>query len=173
MNYKAKPRLTFSEALKCAYKKGFDDNRHRVRRSEYWWNMLALLIYLLVFAAIYFLVEDVLKWRVLGRVWNVIFGIFSIIPCGIWVMESYGRLHDTNHRDTWLHGFFLPCVVMLIYNVMSVGSGYSATQNTIVYSLLGAVAAIFGVICLVFCLKDSDKGENDYGASPKYEATDD
>jgi len=173
-HYVARRRLTFCEALKAAFTGwGGPKNPRRVRRSEYWQCMLAIVIYYAIFFALRYLLEDVMGWNVSGWLGVIIFTLFSVIPVGLWVMENYGRLHDTNHRDTWLQGFIAPLLlgtIALPFMSKPIGTIQSPSDGILIGAsgVLFLIAAVFAVICFVFCLKDSDKGENDYGPSPKY-----
>lgn len=172
--YEAKPRLSFKEALQSALKTQSSSSRRRVRRSEYWWCMLAIAIYYALLALTIWLLEDCLGMNITGWVARIVFTIFSCIPVGLWVMENYGRLHDTNHRDSWLMGVIVPILLALFGHVLSKININSlpASMDGIwiviaTFALLG-MAFCFGIVCIYFCLQDSDKGENNYGYSPKY-----
>ncbi|MBQ7421374.1 MAG: DUF805 domain-containing protein [Prevotella sp.] len=173
MEYKARPKLTFREALQKAFTEPISYNRRRrVRRSEYWWCMLACAIYTAFFAGLRFLIEDVFGINTSGWFGVVVFTLLSIPPIGMFLMETYGRLHDTNRRDTWLMGILIPILFiilsfMLVYTHHPMLGAIGATV-IILRIFPTAIALVFSAICLVFCLKDSDKDENDYGPSPKY-----
>lgn len=164
MKYTAKPRLSFREALKSAFSDLGGFERKRVRRSEYWWCMLAGALYVGAFALIRYILEDLFHLNLSYLLIDLIFVAVSIVPIGLWVMENYGRLHDTGRRDSWLAGIFLPLAAAV---VVYMAAWPSPLARWAVWGLL-AVAAVFSVVCIVFCLQDSDKGENDYGPSPKY-----
>lgn len=175
MEYKTIPPLTFRQALRKALTDCTRYGHRRVRRSEYWWCMLAIALYYGILFGLSALFEDIVGLDLTSGPATIVLTILCAIPVGLWVMENYGRLHDTNHRDTWLMGILIPVFILIFgcaLSQISMGHYPILLCDAVVIVPLLAIAAAFTAICLIFCLRDSDRGENDYGPSPKYQSLD-
>lgn len=176
IKYTKLPTLSFGQALRQALV-NWGNNHRRVRRSEYWWCTLACAVYLVLFFLGRILLEDHFQVN-LSQAWlSWLQGILIIPPVGLWAIESCGRLHDVNRRDTWFGGMIYPLLLILI--VASVWAAAThhritdITENIYIWTavvLLANISLVFFVCCLTFFLKDSDKEKNDYGPSPKYKS---
>lgn len=149
--YGYRPQMEFVESIKVCFNK-FVDFTGRARRSEYWWFYLFCQLLSMVSC-----------------------GIGSLVTFIPMMAVTVRRLHDTGRSAWW---YFLPLIVMLVgVGVMIPFVVVGASQNNdgmagtglIVYivSLIAVVA--ISVILLVFCCTDSDRNENRYGPSPKYQ----
>ena len=171
MDYQATSPLSLAQALRRALTKSSRGGRRRVRRSEYWWCMLAIAIYYALLGALYIFLEDVAGVNTTSWWCTALRLILGAMPVGLWVMENYGRLHDTGHRDTWLMGVLIPLALLAFGSLLphlSMGRFPNLLHLPLIAIPLIVVAAVFATVCLVFCLRDSDKVVNAYGPSPKY-----
>lgn len=143
------PALSFAEAAGEAYRKLFVC-KGRSRRSEYWWAFLIVAIAKLACMATPF--TSVYVSRLLT---------LALLPATI------RRLHDTGRSGWWAAGWFAldaasTTTVLLVRKFGQV----ALTASTIV----GLVTIAYIVAMVVFLCKDSHKGANKYGPSPKHEA---
>jgi len=164
------------QALRTALGDLNANNRSRCRRSEYGWCMLACVIYYAVLLALRYLLEDVAHIDLSTLVPSIISMMLSMLPIGLFVIEHYCRLHDTGHSDRWLSATFLPLVGLLLIGLSTHESPFAATAPAFVRMAsyaLAALSACSGLYVLYLCTTDSDKDDNLYGPSPKYERIDD
>ena len=173
MAKQARPQLGFSEAIKLANSRLLDFSG-RSRRSEFWWWMLLVL-----------LASEIIPLLIFNQIANVIACII-IMLFGLSI--TVRRLHDTNHSAVWVYVSFAIGIFSHLYTVTSsyyerimdimLNEGFDpnkvlkAVDNNL--SELGVIMtsnilwSIASIIVIVYCLRDSDQGENDYGESPKY-----
>ena len=88
---------------------------------------------------------------------------------------SVRRLHDTGHSAWW---YFWPVIIATIYSCtflpllfygLAHGKEVPINVGMIASFIIALVLIIWSIVLLVFCLKDSDPEENEYGPSPKYQ----
>ncbi|SES95670.1 DUF805 domain-containing protein [Prevotella sp. kh1p2] len=165
--FKARPRLGFSEAVKLALGRLTDFNS-RSRRSEFWW-------FFLPFCVFSYVLNFVLELFLPLTVTFIISCILSLLALAVTVR----RLQDGGHSKWWV---FINFAASVVFSAMFVTSGaMEAAQsvnpdvNTImdfykspvaVVSML--VAIVTGLPIIVFCFMDGKKETNRYGESPKY-----
>lgn len=159
-NLVTKPQVEFMDAVKLAFKKSFTFTG-RIRRSEYWWGVLAIWI-----------INILLFWiPVVGQLVSLYLGIVSLAM-------AFRRLHDTNHSGWWIGGPALGMVAALLV-ILCAGGAAALTGdiNAIAGASIGAVAiagilylvsGIMSIVVLVFCCMDSEQTANKFGESPKY-----
>ncbi len=164
MSIKETPSLDFLEAFKSATNK-ITQFQGRSRRSEYWWVML--VVYLA------------------GLVLTPLFGIFLNI---LTIPLTFRRLHDIG-KSGWWWGFGAILQTIVIFSLfgelvmlgMNIDSLHSYSDDFlsvfftkyIVYVVLFLIIAIYKIGLLVFMCLDSEKCENKYGKSPKYDEVND
>lgn len=151
-----RPMLSFIDAVKTCLIEKYCCFSGRARRSEFWWFYLAqqimsTIVSWIVFG-IYFknhTIADYLNdpMSLLLSPAMVIFGIYSIAI----LLPSLGavvrRLHDTGRSGKWL-------LMSLLSLIPVVGT---------------IVVLVFMVILIVWLVQDSQRTENKYGPSPKYQ----
>jgi uncharacterized membrane protein YhaH (DUF805 family) len=133
----------------------------RAPRAEYWWYTLALIIV--------FVVANVLEDLV--GVGDMVMGLYgpltlllalaTIVP-GLAVTAR--RLHDTNRSGWWMLIAIVPYFAMGVMAGMASASGSMGDVQS-----LGAVtiiAAVGGLVLLVFMVLPSKPGDNLYGPNP-------
>lgn len=133
----------------------FLDFSGRARRSEFFWFALFTL------ASPIFALKKYTSFI-------FFFGVGTFICPMPMIAVTVRRLHDTNHSGWWLYSFLL---LIVLFIATSVYVSYCG-MNSITKIILDVSDYIFvplAVALLVFCCLDSDKGENKYGRSPKYQ----
>lgn len=158
------PSLTFGEAIS----KSINDICNlegRSRRSEYWWMMLAVFLASIPIGFIPFL--------------RSLLPILSVLAIAAVTMR---RLHDVSANEN-IGKAFLSCnlalaIVTCINNLAFVEKirfirrfvRHSFLDDAIpsLLVILGSVSFILGIIVIVYAIKDSEKGINKWGGSPKY-----
>ena len=142
-----RPKLSFGEARSICFEK-YSDFSGRARRSEFWWFVLVMILSFFVFPIIPFIVP-----------------LYCMIPM---LAVTVRRLHDINISGGWCFSFLL---FFLIF-IATCFYDYFGGSKSIVKMILDVndyITAAFGVIMLVLCCLDSNKHENKYGPSPKYQ----
>lgn len=159
------PQLSFEQAIKLAFSRLTQFNG-RSRRSEFWWCYLAVVL-LCMFVG-----------------WIPIVG--SIISCLLelaMIPLTFRRLHDTG-RSGWWWGIgaigstlFAIIAIIIAFGMMSNSSFTSSrsildsTNGILILAFFAVCCLVFlayGIAMIVFLCQDSQKGANQYGASPKY-----
>lgn len=168
-----RPILNFTEALKICFKKYFDFTG-RARRSEYWWFVLFTCVVSMVCSFI----DGILKVAMDIEFVNIVVCALLYIP-GMTVV--FRRLHDVGRSGWWsglsyiLLAISILCVLFMTgfdFNLLmdseSMFRTLSGTQKLIaLLPFIGSMVLCF--IVFVFSLRDSHRGENKYGRSPKYQ----
>ena len=132
--------MTFINSIKTCYKKYFTFSG-RASRSEFWWWQLYLLITYLVIVAI----MSVFGFLVMSYTWNPHHYVGLLIP---WIINIICL------------SLLLPTLAVSIRRLHdSNKSGW--------WFFLGFIPIVGQIILLVFYLKKSDEGENDYGILEK------
>lgn len=156
-----KPQVGFIEAVKLAFKKSFTFTG-RIRRSEYWWGILGIII-----------IGILLGWiPIVGQILCIYLGITNLAM-------AFRRLHDTGHSGWWAGIPMLTTLIAIIVLTCSVGvaglvgGGTDALASAgfgsmLVIILLYLIAGIMQLIVFIFTLMDSHQMANKYGESPKY-----
>lgn len=141
----------FTDALKICFSK-YVTFSGRARRSEFWWFYL---------------------WRI----------FFGCCTCGLSdfvflipsIAVTFRRLHDTGRSGWWWGAgiiailFGLPTIGPAVYMAF-VQRSHMDIISAIGFCifLYGIAIFVWAITLLVFCLKDSQPGDNKYGPSPKY-----
>ena len=157
------PSLSFGEALQNCFKK-YVTFSGRARRSEFWWFYLLNMILSAAMYAVFWwklakvaevenqvaeVMFDEEKLEALKAqassfdntfaILMVVIGIIALVLLLPGLAVAVRRLHDTGKTGFWLVGALIPIVNIVV-----------------------------GIILLVYFLKDSDRGANKFGPSPKY-----
>lgn len=165
-DFKAKPQLSFSEALKEARGK-LTQCTGRSRRSEFWQSYLVICI-----------ANILLSW--IPFIGNVI----SLLLFLVLIPLTIRRLHDTGRSGWWcgigiIGGIIGYAVIFLSIGMDVVTEMMNSTDpeeiaemisgaNLMPIAISGLAGAIYNIIILVFICLDSQPGPNKYGDSPKY-----
>lgn len=166
------PQVGFKEAAINAFKKMFQF-KGRIRRSEYWWGYLVLMI-------CYFVVNLI---PIIGQ----IAACFIMIAC---ISMLFRRLHDTGRSGWWwgIAALLMIGIGFLIFGTVPLEEIMDAAQDNdpmpiskviadgfsknptagISVLILYLLVFIVGVATFIFTLLDSKPEANKYGPSPKY-----
>ena len=186
------PRMTFWQAVRTCFRKYFDF-KGRARRSEYWWYCLfcvvACLIWALFGTLLFALPVGMAVEHISG---NETAGIATmmvilILPMLFLVIPSFAvqvrRLHDTGRSGWWvLVSVILEVVAgalpFILFGTAAADFEFfeeykrafevSSTAGIADVSL-NVVSEVVSIILIVFSIFDSQKTENQYGPSPKYQ----
>lgn len=169
----ARPILGFGEAIKICFQKFFDFTG-RARRSEYWWFVLFQVLVSIPCAFLDGILEAAVGFSFVNSVASLVLFFPSMTV-------SFRRLHDIGRSGWWIGVSIILVLIGLLALVASVSfSGVDWTDDTAVGSALFSAklplvwlpiiaSIILCIIVFIFSLLDSEKGENKYGPSPKYE----
>ena len=163
----AKPQLGFGEAVKLAMSR-LTDIKGRSRRSEYWWTLLAFLIF-------YWIVSTIVTIVLPYNTAQIISSLLSILLLPLTIR----RVQDTGHNMLWPVLSFASSLILMFYLVssgvfdilQSVNPDIKAIEEKLtspVYFVSVIVSLIAGIATFVFTLLDSKPETNKYGESPKY-----
>lgn len=169
--------MSFVEAIKTCFRK-YVDFKGRARRSEYWWFFLFTFLLSIVASILDGFITGgstaavdpttgIQQTQTTGPI-GTITSLAVLLP-GLAV--GFRRLHDTGRSGWWmLGGYILGIVFALILGVslataVSAGSGFGGVGAVAVIGLLVLLA--YGILLLVFLVKDSEPGPNKYGPNPK------
>lgn len=163
----AKPQLGFGEAVKLAMSR-LTDIKGRSRRSEYWWTLLAFLIF-------YWIVSTIVTIVLPYNTAQIISSLLSILLLPLTIR----RVQDTGHNMLWPVLGFASSLILMFYLVssgffemsQSVNPDIKAIEEKLtspVYYVSVIVSLIAGIATFVFTLLDSKPETNKYGESPKY-----
>lgn len=163
----AKPQLGFGEAVKLAMSR-LTDIKGRSRRSEYWWTLLAFLIF-------YWIVSTIATIVLPYNTAQTISSLLSILLLPLTIR----RVQDSGHNMLWP---ILSFATGLIFSIYMVSSGILELSQSVnpdpdaivekftspVVIVCSFVSLIAGIATFVFTLLDSKPETNKYGESPKY-----
>ena len=163
----AKPQLGFCEAVKLAMSR-LTDIKGRSRRSEYWWTLLAFLIF-------YWIVSTIVTIVLPYNTAQIISSLLSILLLPLTIR----RVQDSGHNMLWPVLSFASSLILMFYLVssgvfdilQSVNPDVKAIEEKFmspVYFVCVIVSLIAGIATFVFTLLDSKPETNKYGESPKY-----
>lgn len=178
IDFVAKPMPGLWQAIEGGFKNLFNFGG-RMRRSEYWMFIAAVcVLYAGICLGCYYLVEAVPepdeptmsespKWlSVITAVLMAI--IFFVIPLFCLLGATVRRLHDTGRSGLLAWLTFASVAIGAAYLVIDMmRNDYQDPGDWVVWCVLGTCVLI--IVTVVFCLKDSEKGPNQYGGSPKWE----
>lgn len=187
-----RPMLSFKEAVGECFGK-YATFTGRSRRSEYWWFSLFTTIVMLVcfvpfFVTVGFKSDDAFssEWTLgtcISAVLILIGALFALVVIIPSLAVTVRRLHDTGRSGWWILWSFIASFVVTIITiilfgvekgadmgeVLAISSAFKVGIGAGLVMLLATLAEWgVGITIFIFSLLDSHKGENKYGASPKY-----
>lgn len=168
-----RPILSFGEAVKICFKKYFDFTG-RARRSEYWWFVLFICLVRMVCSFI----DGILIFAVDMKFMDAASCVLLFIPS---MAVVFRRLHDIGRSGWWSGVSYILLAISILSVLFMAGFDFgvlmdnesmfrtlSGTQRMIaLLPFIGGLVLCF--VILVFSLFDSERGENKYGPSPKYQ----
>lgn len=151
-----RPMMSFMEAVKTCFIDKYCCFKGRARRSEFWWFYLAQQILGTIVGWIamgiylknhtmFDYINDPMSFLTSSAM--IIMGIYCLIMLLPTLGAMVRRLHDTNRSGKWL--------LMLLLSVIPIA-------GTI-------IVLVFAIILIVWMAQDSQRTENKYGPSPKYQ----
>lgn len=161
----ASPMMPPVESIVTCFKKCFVF-KGRARRSEFWW-----------FSLLFFIVYSALTW--LGWFIPAVSGIG--VTCAFLLSISQfaaatRRLHDTGNSGWWIFVVFILFLGNSIVSLITIFTHDSSEEiaravfhdyaNYIMFLIISSILVIFPLVCAIM---DSDRKENKYGPSPKYQ----
>ena len=170
---RALPQLGFVEAVRLASSRILDF-KGRSRRSEFWWWMLIVMIANWVFTSF---TSDLM-----------VSGIIAAIVMFFGLAATARRLQDADKSAWWVYISYALGIASNIFLATSsamntlVEEALSGSMNEKViqkvlannagemglYACISVLFAIFAIIVIIMCLKDSDPEMTEHGESPKY-----
>ena len=170
---RALPQLGFVEAVRLASSRILDF-KGRSRRSEFWWWMLIVMIANWVFTSF---TSDLM-----------VSGIIAAIVMFFGLAATARRLQDADKSAWWVYisyalgiasNIFLatsPAMNTLVEEALSGSMNEKVIQKVLannagemgLYACISVLFAIFALIVIIMCLKDSDPEMTEHGESPKY-----
>ena len=139
----------------CLCFKKYCDFKGRARRKEYW-----------SFAVFTFLVGRLFDfaYNLTGFEFIIylamLFSVGTIVP--LWAV-AFRRLHDIGYSGKYGIG-----AIVMFFVLIGIGSAFLYYQSEIIGSFICLVAILaFLVAYFYYFLKDSEPGENEWGANPK------
>ena len=161
----ASPMMSPVESIVTCFKKCFVF-KGRARRSEFWWFSLLL-----------FIVYSALTW--LGRFVPEV-GEIGVICAFLLSIPQFAaatrRLHDTGNSGWWI---FVVFILFLGNNIVSLITIFTQVSSEEIaravfhdyanYVMFLIICSILVITPLVYAIMDSDRKENKYGPSPKYQ----
>lgn len=157
------PSMSFGEALKTCFKK-YATFKGRARRSEFWWfSVLGWLLSIASYAVVFWKMAKLDE--VQAQVSEVMFD-----------EEKLQAL--TAQAESYDSTFFLLIaiigVISLLLLLPSLGVAVRRLHDVgksgwlLIGMIIPVVNIVVGIMLLIYYLKDSDRGTNKYGPSPKY-----
>jgi uncharacterized membrane protein YhaH (DUF805 family) len=167
------PPLGFVEAIKLASSRILDFSG-RSRRSEFWWWMLIVMI---------------ANWGLTSFTSNLLVSsIIATIVMFFGLAATARRLQDADKSAWWVYISYAlgivsnimvatsPAMNKLVDEAMSGSLNdkaiqkilYNGAGEMLAYTGVSILFAIFALIVVIMCLKDSDPETTEHGDSPKY-----
>lgn len=155
--------MTFSESIRtCMLTKVFTLSG-RASRSEFWWFILAGLLFNL-FGGLILLIP--------------LLGAIAYFGLSLWFFVAnftvtVRRLHDTDHRGWWLLLPLLSSIVLGVAAMLLIGPYYDTisyydADNIIIGIVAVSTLIVLGsyLILLIFCVQKGTDGPNRFGPDP-------
>ena len=188
----ALPMMDFWESVRTCFRKYFNF-KGRARRSEYWWFFLFSLVACVIWA----LFGTLLLALPVGMMTEHLSGsetaglttmiIILAVPLLFLVLPSFSlqvrRLHDTGRSGWWVVAMVVLEIISEVLLFANFGTGAIdlgfkeqftksfelSTALGWTFSISYIVSELLSIALIVFSIIDSDKTENQYGPSPKYQ----
>ena len=188
----ARPRLTPRQAIKLCWDK-YADFSGRSRRSEFWWSFLAALSVLYIPMLPLYFMPDVDSgqglWMLPAIVLMLVVGMVSLVLLSPMLAVLTRRLHDVGRSGWWIvWSIVVRAVSLIVLSIVYEGTLHGAAAPNpgdldmlralfhhssdvafAVVLLLYLIHLVIELIVWIFTLLDSQRGENKYGHSPKYQ----
>ena len=157
------PSMSFGEALKTCFKK-YATFKGRARRSEFWWfSVLGWLLSIASYAVVFWKMAKLDE--VQAQVSEVMFDEEKLQALTAQA-ESYDSTFYLLMAIIGVIGLLLllPSLAVAVRRLHDTGkSGW-----LLLAMIIPIVNIVIGIMLLIYYLKDSDRGTNKYGPSPKY-----
>lgn len=150
----------------------------RTQRKDFWWALLLNTILMAILTLLFDFLSNITGS--FGIVFDIIDYIVAIIFYIVIFTLSVRRFHDIGR------GMTIP-VIMLVTSILSLSNeiikeyhldSQLDINNHILIGIISLIALIYfifliaiSLICLAYCIQDSEKGTNQYGPNPKGETT--
>jgi len=158
------PMMQFPEAVQRGIA-GILNFKGRARRSEFWWFALAVGVCTFILRIIFGMFGN-------GLGITVITGLISLAGTFAMTGVMIRRLQDTNKPGilAWiLLGLYVIIFLLSIVAAIKANSDPFGALAFLGYlTIPTALYIILGIVVLVFCCLDSNKGPNPHGPSEKY-----
>ena len=157
--------VSFGEAIALGFRKYFDF-KGRAQRAEYWWWTLFTVLAgfaLGVLDATIFGMEDT-DPEPLG-------GIFSLATFIPGLAVAWRRMHDIDKSGWWNFLVVVPIALTVagFFPLLSGGSMDDLGGGALALIIIGGLATLAAALyVLALLVRDSDRGTNRFGPSPKY-----
>ena len=161
--------MGFVESISTCFRKYFVFGG-RARRSEFWYFMLFCLIAGIILGILDGVLFGAGSSAVSGGAASALSGgplgnIFSLATFFPSIAVTSRRLHDID-KSGW---FQLVWILPLILMVGAFGFSGGGESIGIVVGILGLITFALLILLIVWCATDGHKGDNRFGASPKYD----
>ena len=171
-----RPQPSFMDAVKTCLTEKYCCFSGRARRAEFWWFQL-------FYAIISFALSFVMTFSMLSHIKDIVddpmsmytsptFYVVCIVSL-LFLLPNLGvsirRLHDTNRSGWWLVMPLAFYIVIFVISLMIVDSGTPTISQSMLMLFMYLALLASGIVVLVWLCQDSDRGENRYGRSPKYQ----
>lgn len=191
-----KPALTFKQAVGACISE-YATFTGRSRRSEYWWfglfTLLIMVIPLICMGVASFVLEGRFVMEpgetngALTQTIHLILVVIIALAYLFLLVPSLAvqtrRLHDTGRSGWWIVWVFLASMATEIVALFVLGFGSTdlgtieQIKESFGVSIVGGILILLfylaqlglSLAIFVFSLLDSQRGENKYGSSPKYQ----
>ena len=165
-------------AIKSGFKNVFNF-RGRMRRSDYWMFIVSVIVISVGLLTGFFYLTECLplyrstmnenSYELVFMLLVVLLAIvFFIIPLLLMLGATVRRLHDFGHSGllAWLT---FACLVSSIISFSVSIIRYDMDDPSELMVWVFIITCILVIVTIVLCMKDSMKGVNQYGDSPKWE----
>jgi len=169
----SRPMLGFGEAIEICFKKYFD-LKGRARRSEYWWFVL----FGFILRTLSRFLDNQLSAFVDYAPFSIVASVLFFFPM---LSVAFRRLHDIGRSGWWVGAVCILIAASLAIETLLEGLcacqltrglsfSHSLSSASEVVAAVPMIIALIANFCiLIFMLVDSDRGENKYAPSPKYQ----
>lgn len=136
--------MSFTESISSVFSK-YATFSGRARRSEFWWFYL--------FNVLVNIVLGLINVKIITSLWS----LAILLPS---LAVTVRRLHDTGKSGWYI---LIPIVVAIIACVIIVLAEASVAGMIIAYAMIIVVMILY----IIWLVKDSQPGDNQYGPNPK------
>lgn len=131
----------------------------RSHRKEFW--------YFILFYVLFGVPASVVDVALIGSpILGTVYFLAFLIPM---IAVAVRRLHDMGRSGRWMLLYAVPVVAWALNTIMSFGGSMSG-QFVMISGIVGIVAIVCLIVLIVFLVRNSQPGDNPYGANPKGDA---